>query len=133
MNLLSNLILVRKGRLPMAVVINIDDTNPVFSGLDMKHISLVIGAVTQAPMFYNFKRRLGAIGETGTNNKILAVSKDFPLVFENEEFALLGTSKDPYSASRTLSLLLDYMRKGLLIVTKDGAPQSPTDILNFTP
>jgi len=118
----------------MSVVIALKETNPLFTGLDMKHVALVIGAVTQAPMFYNFYRHLhGSVGDAGTNNKILSVSKQYPLIFENEDFALLGTSKDPYSASRTLSLLIDYMRKDLITVTKDGAPQTPTDVLNFTP
>lgn len=118
----------------MAVVIALKETNPLFAGSDLKHIALVIGAVTQAPMFYNFQRHyFGNVGDAGTNNKVLSVSKQFPLIFENEDFALLGTSKDPYSASRTLSLLIDYMRKDLISVTKDGAPQSPSDILNFIP
>lgn len=117
----------------MAVVITINDTNPVFAGLDMKHISLMIGAVSQPPMFYNFARHVhGGVGEVGTNNKILAVSKAFPLVFENHDFTLLG-SEDPYHATRTLSLLIDFMRKNLVIVTKDGAPQTPEQILTFTP
>jgi len=117
----------------MAVVIRIDETSPQFAGVDMKHVSLVVGAVSQPPMFYNFKRHVnGGIGDVGTNNKILAVSKAFPLVFDNDDFTLLG-SQDPYHASRTLSLLVDFMRKGLVIVEKDGAAQTPEQVLAFTP
>ena len=117
----------------MAVIIKIDDTSPVFAGVDMKHVSLVVGAVSQPPMFYNFSRHTyGAVGDVGTNNKILSVSKAFPLVFDNDDFTLLG-SQDPYHACRTLSLLVDFMRKGLIIVSKDGVPQTPEQILAFTP
>jgi hypothetical protein len=117
----------------MPVVIKIDETSPTFADLDMKHVALVVGAVSQPPMFYNFQRHnFGAVGDVGTNNKILSVSKSFPLVFENHDFTLMG-SQDPYHASRTLSLLIDFMRKGLVIVTKDGVPQTPEDILAFTP
>jgi len=117
----------------MAVVISVNDTNPVFAGLDMKHVAIMIGAVSQPPMFYNYVRNAsGAVGSVGTNNKILAASKNFPLVFENHDFTLLG-SEDPYHASRTLSLLIDFMRKNILIVTKDGVPQTPEQILAFMP
>ena len=117
----------------MAVVIKIDETNPLFSGMDMKRVALVVGAVSQPPMFYNFKRHVfGGIGDVGTNNKILSVSKAFPLVFDNDDFTLLG-SQDPYHACRTLSLLVDFMRKGLVTVSKDGAVQTPEQILAFTP
>ena len=117
----------------MPVVIKIDDTSPVFAGIDMKHVSLVVGAVSQPPMFYNYVRHnYGNVGDVGTNNKILSVSKAFPLVFDNDDFTLLG-SQDPYHATRTLSLLVDFMRKGLVIVTKDGAAQTPEQILAFTP
>lgn len=117
----------------MAVVITINDTSPVFAGLDMKHVALVVGAVSQPPMFYNFARHTySGVGSVGSNNKILAVSKAFPLVFENHDFTLLG-SEDPYHATRTLSLLIDFMRKNLVIVTKDGVPQTPEQILAFTP
>ena len=117
----------------MAVVIKINEASPTFSGLNLKHVSLVVGAVSQPPMFYNFARHTyGNIGDVGTNNKILSVSKAFPLVFENHDFTLLG-SEDPYHATRTLSLLIDFMRKSLVIVTKDGVPQTPEDILAFTP
>ena len=117
----------------MAVVITINDTSPVFAGLDMKHVALVVGAVSQPPMFYNFARHAySGVGSVGSNNKILAVSKAFPLVFENHDFTLLG-SEDPYHATRTLSLLIDFMRKNLVIVTKDGVPQTPEQILTFMP
>jgi hypothetical protein len=105
----------------MAVVIKLNESSPFFSGMDMKHVSLVVGAVSQPPMFYNFKRHtFGNVGDVGTNNKILSVSKAFPLVFDNDDFTLLG-SQDPYHANRTLSLLIDFMRKGLVLVTKDDA------------
>ena len=117
----------------MAVVITLNDASPTFAGLDMKHIALIIGAVGQSPMFYNFVKSEGPVGSPGTNNKILAVSQAFPLVFENVDFALLATERDVLYTSRTLSLLLDFMRKGLVIVTKDGAPQTPEEILTFTP
>jgi len=117
----------------MAVVIRIDETSPTFAGVNMKHVSLVVGAVSQPPMFYNFKRHVaGGVGDVGTNNKILAVSKAFPLVFDNDDFTLLG-SQDPYHACRTLSLLVDFMRKGLVLVEKDGVAQTPEQILAFTP
>lgn len=117
----------------MAVVIKINESSPTFAGLDPKHIALVVGAVSQPPMFYNFARHAyGAVGDVGTNNKILAVSKTYPLVFENHDFTLLG-SEDPYHATRTLSLLIDFMRKNLVIVEKDGVPQTPEQILAFTP
>lgn len=117
----------------MAVVITLNDTAPLFAGTDLKNVSLVIGAVSQPPMYYNYARHTyGAVGGVGTNNKILAVSKAFPLVFENHDFTLLG-SEDPYHACRTLSLLIDLMRKGLVIVTKNGVPQTPEQILTFTP
>jgi len=117
----------------MAVVITINDTSPVFAGLDMKHVAIVIGAVSMPPMYYNYKRNTaGAVGDVGTNNKILAVSQAFPLTFENRDFTLLG-SEDPYHASRTLSLLIDFMRKGLVNVTKDGVAQTPEQVLTFTP
>jgi hypothetical protein len=116
----------------MAVVISVNETSPTFAGLDMKHVSIMIGAVSQPPMFYNYARSTGSVGDAGTNNKILNVSARFPLVFENHDFTLLG-SEDPYHASRTLSLLIDFMRKNLLVVTKDGAPQTPEQILTFTP
>jgi len=117
----------------MPVVIAINDANPLFAGLDMKHVQVVIGAVSQPPMFYNFLRNSAApVGDSGTNNKILNVSDTFPIVFENHDFTLLG-SEDPYHAARTLSLLVDLMRKNLLTVTKDGALQTPEQILTFTP
>lgn len=117
----------------MAVVIRINETSPTFTGVDMKHVSLVVGAVSQPPMFYNYKRHsFGGVGDVGTNNKILAVSKTYPLVFDNDDFTLLG-SQDPYHASRTLSLLVDFMRKGLIIVEKDGVAQTPEQVLTFTP
>ena len=117
----------------MPVVITINQTSPVFAGLDLKHVSLVVGAVSQPPMFYNYVRNpFGHVGDVGTNNKILAVSAAFPLVFDNHDFTLMG-SQDPYHASRTLSLLIDFMRKSLVTVTKDGAIQTPEDILAFTP
>lgn len=117
----------------MAVVIKIDETSPVFAGVNMKHVSLVVGAVSQPPMFYNYVRHTyGNVGDVGTNNKILSVSKAFPLVFDNDDFTLLG-SQDPYHATRTVSLLIDFMRKGLVIVTKDGVPQTPEQVLAFVP
>jgi len=117
----------------MAVVIKLDETSPVFAGVNMKHVSVVVGAVSQQPMFYNYVRHaFGNVGDVGTNNKILSVSKSFPLVFDNDDFTLLG-SQDPYHASRTLSLLIDFMRKGMIIVTKDGVPQTPEQVLAFTP
>jgi len=117
----------------MAVVIKINEASPLFSGMDMKHVNIVIGAVSQPPMFYNFKRHVYAgVGDAGTNNKLLTVSKSFPLVFDNDDFTLLG-SQDPYHASRTLSLLIDFMRKGLLVVTKDDVVQTPEQVLGFTP
>jgi len=117
----------------MPVVIKINEASPTFSGLNLKHVSLVVGAVSQPPMFYNFARRTyGNVGDVGTNNKIFAVSKAYPLVFENHDFTLLG-SQDTYHACRTISLLIDFMRKSLVIVTKDGVLQTPEDILAFTP
>ena len=44
----------------MPVVIAINDANPLFAGLDMKHVQVVIGAVSQPPMFYNFLRNSAA-------------------------------------------------------------------------
>jgi len=117
----------------MAVVIKINEASPTFAGVNLKRLSLVIGAVSQPPMFYNFQRHVfGGVGDVGTNNKILSVSKSFPLVFENHDFTLLG-SEDPYHACRTLSLLIDFMRKSLIIVTKDDVPQTPEQILTFMP
>jgi hypothetical protein len=130
-HLLSILNLI-EGVLLMAVVIKINESSPTFAGLDPKHIALVVGAVSQPPMFYNFVRSSSGVGNVGTNNKILSVSKSFPLVFDNDDFTLLG-SEDPYHASRTLSLLIDFMRKNLVIVEKDGVPQTPEQILAFTP
>lgn len=117
----------------MAVVIKINEANPFFADIDLKHFSMIIGAVSQPPMYYNFQRHtFGGVGDVGTNNKILAVSKAFPIVFENRDFTLLG-SEDPYHASRTLSLLIDLMRKDLVIVTKDDVVQTPEQVLTFTP
>lgn len=117
----------------MAVEILINEAHPRFTGLDMRHVSLVIGAVGQPPMFYNFKRVEGHAGSAGTNNKMLVVSKSSPLVFENPDFALMATSDDTFYASRTLSPLVDYMRKNLVIVKKDGVAQTPVEIQNFVP
>jgi hypothetical protein len=116
----------------MAAVIAINPANPMFAGLNMKKVSIVIGAVSQPPMFYNFKRNnVGIVGDAGTNNKLLSVSVGWPLVFEDADFTLLG-SQDPYHASRTLSLLIDFMRKSILTVTIDGVVQTPEQVLAYT-
>lgn len=117
----------------MAVEILINEASPKFAGLDMRHVSLTIGAVGQSPMFYNFKRSNSHAGDPGTNNKMLVVSRGHPLVFENQDFALMATNDDSFYASRTLSPLVDYMRKELIIVKKDGAVQTPEEIQNYTP
>jgi hypothetical protein len=117
----------------MTVEISINESSPKFTGLDMKHVSLVIGSVSQSPMFYNFKRAKGAVGNAGTNNKMVTVSKAHPLVFEDHDFALIATTKDPFYASRTLSPLIDYMRKDLIIVKKDGVALTPEEVHTFTP
>ena len=115
----------------MTVVIKVDTSSPTFAGLDPKHIRVVIGAVANPPMFYNFERYEG-VGDSGTNNKLFAVSPSRPLIFEDHDFTLLG-SEDPYHASRSLSLLIDLMRKGLVIVTQGGVELTPEDILTFKP
>ena len=117
----------------MAVEIQINEASPKFAGLDMRHVSIVIGAVGQSPMFYNFKRADTHVGNAGTNNKMLVVSKLHPLVFENQDFALMATNDDSFYASRTLSPLVDYMRKGLIKVFKDTVEQTPDQIQNYTP
>jgi len=114
----------------MAVVITVNTAATEFSGLDPKHMRVVVGAVANPPMFYNFKKYDG-VGDSGTNNKIFEVSPAHPLVFEDSDFELLG-SQDPYHASRTLSLLIDLMRKNLLLASKDGVPLTPDDMLTFT-
>ena len=116
----------------MAVVISLNEASARFAGLDMKHVALIIGAVSEAPMFYNFVRSGGPVGSAGTNNKILAVSKSYPLSFENADFGIM-INDDPLSSSRTVSQLIDFMRKELVIVTKDGVAQTPEEVLVFTP
>lgn len=115
----------------MTVTISINEDSTKFTGMDMKKLAIVIGAVSQPPMFYNYTRReFAGVGEVGTNNKILAVSSAFPLSFEDHDFTLMG-SLDPYHASRTLSLLIDFMRKDLIKVHHDGAAMTPEDVLTF--
>lgn len=116
----------------MTITIAVNGSSPRFTGLDMKKLSVVIGAVSNPPMFYGFERRKGEVGQAGTNNKLLAVSPAFPLRFEDHDFTLMG-SHDPYHASRTLSLLIDFMRKGLIKVDHDGTNMTPEDILTFVP
>jgi len=114
------------------VVIEVNPANPIFAGLNMKKARVVIGAVSQPPMFYNFYRNnVGYVGEVGTNNKILDVSASRALTFEDSDFTLLG-SQDPYHASRTISLLIDFMRKNVLIVTINGVVQTPEQVLAYT-
>ena len=57
----------------MAVEILINEASPKFAGLDMRHVSLTIGAVGQSPMFYNFKRaNIMAIRDYLRHNDIFA-------------------------------------------------------------
>jgi hypothetical protein len=117
----------------MAVVITINTAHPTFAAMDAEHLKKVrftIGAVAQSPMFYNFKRS-GEVGEATNNNKILEVSTKYPLVWETADFVLMG-AQDPYHASRTISMIIDLMRKNYIIFTKDGVVQTPEQVLAFT-
>lgn len=115
----------------MTVVIKVNTSSPSFVGLDPKHMRVVIGAVANPPLFYNYARYEGT-GDSGANNKLFEVSPSHPLIFEDHDFTLLG-SEDPYHASRSLSLLIDLMRKGLVIVEQNGVVLTPEEILTFTP
>jgi len=117
----------------MAVEISLNASSPAFSGMDLKHVTLVIGAVGWSPMFYNFKRSPGPVGSAGTNNKIFAVNGAYPLMIENQDFALIATNDDAFYASRTLSPLVDFMRKNLVIVKKDGTPLTADEIQKYVP
>ena len=127
----------------MTVAILIDETYPKFasliaSGTDRRKISVPIGTVGHNPTFYNFTQRtlsFSSIGEAGTNPRLPIVNGGRPLEFENADFKLLGTesgAKDALKAGQFIAALIDYMRKGVLKVTKDGAPAIPADILTFT-
>jgi len=116
----------------MTISITLNKDSATFMGLDLKKVSLVIGAVSNPPMFYNFARRKAGVGEPGTNNKLLTVCASYPLDFEDHDFTLMG-SQDPYHASRTLSLLIDLMRKDMVNVFHDGTEMTPEDILTFAP
>lgn len=117
----------------MAVVISINTAHSMFAAMtteQLKKVRFTIGAVAQAPMFYNFKRS-GVLGEATNNNKILDISTSYPAIWETADFVLMG-AQDPYHASRTISMIIDLMRKNLIIFTKDGVVQTPEQVLAFT-
>ncbi len=111
----------------MSVVIKINESSEYLSKFDIKKLYITIGA--EKTMFYNFKRNLKGVGEPGANNKILAVSKRHPLVFEGTDFALVTT--EVLASSRTVASLVDYVRKGLLNVLIDGAEATVDEIVNY--
>lgn len=107
-----------------------------FVGQNLAKIRVVVGSNWFAH-FYNYKKYpldFPTIGESGTNQFILSITGSRPIFFEDKDFGFLGSmDKDTLEASRSLALIVDYVRKGVLIVDKDGVVLTADQIAVFTP
>jgi hypothetical protein len=120
------------------VKISVNTSHPMFAGLDLKKVRVVVGTLDEPSLFFGFvpyAQINNNVADCGTNYRILEVSPSRPLVWEsNYEFALLGNVvNDAFQTSRALSPLVNLIRSGVLLFEKDGAAQTADQVLQFTP
>jgi hypothetical protein len=120
------------------VKISVNASHPMFTGLDMKHVRIIVGTLDEPSLFYNFKpygQINNTVSDAATNHRILELSPSRPLIFEsNYDFYLLGNVvEDPFQCSRALAPLVNYIRNGILTFEKDGAAQTADQVMQFTP
>lgn len=120
------------------VEISVNTAHPIFTGVDLKKVRVVVGTLDEPSLFYNFSlygQTNSNVGDCGTSHRILEASPTRPMIFEsNYDFALLGNvTLDPFQASRALAILVNYVRKGVLTVKKDGAILTADQVIQFTP
>ena len=119
------------------VKISINEAHPAFAGLDMRHVRVVLGSLDDPSIFWGFTRAAydnNHTGDVGGSHSIFEVSVMRPIIFQsNYDFALLGNVNDPFQFGRGGALLVDYIRKGVLILEKDGVSQTADQVIQFTP
>lgn len=118
------------------VKISVNTSHPMFSGLDLKKTRIVVGTLDDPSLFFNFAtypQTNMTNADTATCNRILECSPSRPIYFENYDYALLGNINDVYQMSRAASVLVNYIRKGILIFEKDGVAQTADEVIQFTP
>lgn len=123
----------------MAVTIRVALSHPRFFGLAPEKIRFVLGP-QNGSVFFPWTSPDNAavsnqIGMAGSNRAIMEISGSRPIQFaDNNDFLFLGNvSDDAFQANRTKAQLILLMRKGYIIVTKDGTPLAPEDVADFTP
>lgn len=123
----------------MAVTIRVDLTNPRFLGLAPDKIRFAIGP-NDGSIFFpwsspDIPTTAKEIGLPGSNHAILSLSGARPIQFAlNDDFLFLGNvDTDAFQANRTKAQLILMMRKGYIIVEKDGVPLLPEDVALFVP
>lgn len=122
----------------MAVTIAVNASHSRFVGVNPKNIRVTLGTLDDPSLFFNFKlppQTIDTVGDAGTNPRLFEISGRRPMYFESDyDFALLGSvASDPFQASRALSLVVDFVRKGILIVTQGSTVLTADEVANFTP
>lgn len=116
--------------------ISVNLENPLLVGTNPKKIRFVLSPLAGKffiPRAFPPVHTSNTAGDVGTSNRWLEVGGSAPIYIEDADFILLGNGDgDPFMGMRNKASLIDWMRKDLIIVERDGTPLTPEQVISYS-
>lgn len=116
--------------------ISVNTSHPSLSGQNPKKIRFVI-APLRSPFFLPrshppLSHDLSKVGDANASvSRWLEVTGSQPILIEDSDLRFLGDHESPYMGMEIKSMLIDLMRKNLIIVEKDGVSMTPEEVMFY--